>query len=430
MGNNEGHERARAVRFDLGEPRALRRRAADPSRRRALFVSSPIGLGHIHRDLAIARELRALVPELEIDWLAQDPVTPVLKREQETIHPASRWLASEASYWTARASGHELNCFQAFRRMDEILVANFMVFHDVVHDGAYDVWIADEGWEIDHFLHEHPALKTAPFVWLTDFVGHLPLPEGGQREADLTTDYNAEMVEHIAKHPRVRDRAIFIGDPDDAVEEPLGRGLPSVHEWAQEHLEFVGYVNRFPEVRTDARSRLRAELGYHDDEHICVVTVGGSGVGERLLQRAVAALPQARERDGRLRMVAVAGPRIDPACIGRQEGLDVRAFVPDLHLHLTVCDVAVVQGGLATTMELTVNRRPFIYVPLERHYEQLVHVDHRLRRHRAGRCVRFADTEPDQLAQAIIEQQGSSTNYLPVDPRAAKQAANLIAEVL
>lgn len=88
--------------------------------------------------------------------------------------------------------------------MDEILVANFMVFHDVVTETPYDLWIGDEGWEIDHFLHEHPALKTAPYVWLTDFVGHLPLPEGGPSEAELTADYNAEMIEHIDAHPGVR----------------------------------------------------------------------------------------------------------------------------------------------------------------------------------------------------------------------------------
>ena len=55
--------------------------------KRALLISSPIGLGHAWRDVAIARELRALVPELEIDWLAQDPVTRVLEACGERIHP-------------------------------------------------------------------------------------------------------------------------------------------------------------------------------------------------------------------------------------------------------------------------------------------------------------------------------------------------------
>ncbi len=421
---------APTIRFDLGAPWPLRRRVADVGFRRALFVSSPIGLGHIHRDLEIARELRAAMPELEIEWLAQDPVTRVLAREGETIHPASSGLANEAAYWTAEAVGHELNCFEAFRHMDEILVANFMVFHDVVSDTAYDLWVADEGWEIDHFLHEHPALKTAPFVWLTDFVGHLPLPEGGEREAELTADYNAEMVEHIDAHAGVRDRAIFIGDPDDAVEEPLGPELPSVREWTEEHFECVGYVGRFAPAPLGSRSALRAELGYGEDEHVCLVTVGGSGVGEVLLQRAVAALPHARARDPRLRMVAVAGPRIDPGHIDHGEGLEVHAFVPNLPRHIAACDVAIVQGGLATGMELTAARRPFLYVPLERHYEQLIHVDHRLRRHRAGRCVRFAETEPEPLAEAMLEQLDASSDYLPIDPSAARRAAGLIAELL
>ncbi len=46
--------------------------------RRALYLSSPIGLGHARRDLAIAKELRVLHPDLQIDWLAQHPVTEVL----------------------------------------------------------------------------------------------------------------------------------------------------------------------------------------------------------------------------------------------------------------------------------------------------------------------------------------------------------------
>jgi predicted glycosyltransferase len=289
---------------------------------------------------------------------------------------------------------------------------------------------ADEGWEIDHFLHEHPALKTAPYVWMTDFVGHVPVPEGGPREAELTADYNAEMVEHIEAHPGVRDRAIFIGDPEDAIDGPLGPGLPSIREWTEAHFEFVGYVCRFPAIAVGARDALRAELSYGDDEHVCVVTVGGSGVGERLLQRAVAALPHARERDPRLRMVAVAGPRIDTASIQAQAALEVRAFVPDLQRHLAACDIAIVQGGLATAMELTANGRPFVYVPLERHYEQLIHVHHRLRRHRAGRCVRFAEAEPEPLAEAIVSQLGASTDYVPIDPSAARRAAGLIAELL
>ena len=78
----------------------------------------------------------------------------------------------------------------------------------------YDLWIGDEAWDLDYHLHENPELKSAAFAWLTDFVGYLPMPDGGEHEAFLTADYNAEMIEQIARYPRVRDRAIFVGDPD------------------------------------------------------------------------------------------------------------------------------------------------------------------------------------------------------------------------
>ena len=100
-------------------------------RRRALYVSSPIGLGHARRDLAIVDELRGLRPDLDVHWLAQHPVTAMLADRGERIHPASRWLANESAHVESEAGEHDLHVFQAYRRMDEILVANFHVFHDL-----------------------------------------------------------------------------------------------------------------------------------------------------------------------------------------------------------------------------------------------------------------------------------------------------------
>src|SRR6186997_274723 len=123
-------------------------------RRRALYISSPIGLGHAQRDISIADELRKLRPDVEIDWLAQSPVTTVLQHRGERIHPMSAELASESAHWTSEAFDHDLNAFQALRRMDEILLTNFMVFLDVLEEGEYDLVIGDESWDVDHYLHE------------------------------------------------------------------------------------------------------------------------------------------------------------------------------------------------------------------------------------------------------------------------------------
>jgi predicted glycosyltransferase len=400
------------------------------ARKRVLYVSSPIGLGHARRDVAIARELRNLVDGVEIDWLAQNPVTRVLEREGERIHPASRWLANESRHIESESAEHDLHCFQAWRRMDEILIANFMVFHDVVREERYDLWVGDEAWELDYYLHENPGEKRAHYAWLTDFVGWLPMEDGGSHEAFLTADYNAEMVEHIAAHPEVRDRALFVGNPEDIVPDRLGPELPLIRDWTESHFDFAGYVSGFDPDELSDTERLRAELGYRPDEQVCIVTVGGSGVGKDLLRKVIAAFPEAKQQVPDLRMIVVAGPRIDPATLPQADGLEVCPYVHDLYRHLAACDLAVVQGGLTTAMELTANRRPFIYFPLKHHFEQNLHVRHRLERYGAGRCMSFEESEPPDIAAAIGEEIGREVDYRPVETDGAARAAERLAEML
>jgi predicted glycosyltransferase len=405
--------------------RALRRG------RRALYISSPIGLGHAMRDAAIADELRTLRPDLQIDWLAQHPVTAVLESRGERIHPLSVELASESAHIAAESSGHDLNAFQAIRRMDEILLANFMVFHDAVETGEYDLVIGDEAWDIDHHLHENPELKRTAFAWMTDFVGWLPMLDGGDREAFLTADYNAEMIEHVERFPRLRDRAIFVGNPDDIVPDSFGPGLPAIRDWTERHFAFSGYITGFdPQPLVERREELRREFGFRSDERVVIAAVGGSGVGEALLRCVVDAYPEAARRVNGLRLIAVAGPRIDPASFATPAGVEVVGFIPDLYRQLVACDLAVVQGGLTTTMELVAAGRPFLYFPLANHFEQRRHVRHRLERYGAGRFMEFDGSAPDVLGAAIAEEIDRPVSSLPVETDGAARAAAMIAELV
>lgn len=399
--------------------------------RKVLCISSPIGLGHARRDVAVMQALTRLRDDVRVDWLAQHPVTRVLEASGETVHPASAWLASESGHFESEAGEHDLHCFEALRRMDEILVNNFHVFDDVVRDGGYDLVVGDEAWDVDHFLHENPELKRFAYAWMTDFVGMLPMPGAGERERRLTADYNAEMIDHVERFPWLRDRAVFVGDPDDIVPDAFGPDLPVIREWSERHYSFPGYVTGFDPSALPDREELRCDLGWAADERVCVVTVGGSGVGGDLVRRVAASYDAARRRVPGLRMVVVTGPRLDPDLIASRPGLEVRAFVPELHRLLFASDVAVVQGGLTTTMELTAARRPFLYIPLRHHFEQNLHVRHRLDRYGAGRCVSYEEAcDPDWLAGAIAGQIDAEVRYLPVESAGAERAAALLAELL
>jgi predicted glycosyltransferase len=251
------------------------------------------------------------------------------------------------------------------------------------------------------------------------------MPDGGPREAFVTADYHAEMIEHIARYPRVRDRAIFVGDPGDIVPDAFGPGLPLIRDWTEQHFDFAGYVTGFdPRQLGD-----RHVLGYRDDERVCIVTVGGSGVGGHLLRRVIAALPEARQQVPGLRMIVVTGPRIDPGNLPAHDGLEVRPYVHELYRHLAACDLAVVQGGLTTAMELTASRRPFLYFPLRHHFEQNLHVRHRLDRYRAGRCMDYQIAEPADIATAIATEISREVDYRPVATDGAARAASLLARL-
>jgi predicted glycosyltransferase len=399
--------------------------------RRALYLSSPIGLGHARRDLAIARHLRTLHPDLQVDWLTDHPVIRVLEEAGEHVHPASALLASETAHIEEESGEHDLHVFEALREMDEILVNNFMVFNDVVDETPYDLVIGDEAWAVDYFLHENPELKRFSFAWLTDFVGFLPMPDLGEREAFLTADYNAEMLDQRERFKRVRDRQIFVGNPQDVVDEPFGPGLPNIRDWTVANYEFAGYVTGFEPPSPEEVAASRRELGYGEGDVLCVVAVGGSGVGEPLLRRVLDAVPPARARVPELRFLVVTGPRIDPGRLPSVAGADIRGFVPDLYLRMAAADVAVVQGGLTTTMELTAARVPFLYVPLRHHFEQNIHVRHRLERYRAGQCASYDEvSDPEWLAETLVKMVDAEVTSRPVESGGAERVAEMLAGLL
>jgi UDP:flavonoid glycosyltransferase YjiC (YdhE family) len=113
-----------------------------------------------------------------------------------------------------------------------------------------------------------------------------------------------------------------------------------------------------------------------------------------------------------------------------RDNVEVRGYVHELYRHLAACDVAVVQGGLTTTMELVAARRPFVSIPLASHFEQRFHVRHRLERYGATTRLDYADLTPETLGATLGELHGTTPSYRPVDGGGAARAAGLIAELL
>ncbi len=255
-------------------------------------------------------------------------------------------------------------------------------------------------------------------------------PEKSEREIMLTTDYNAEMIERIDRFGRVRDLAIFIGDTEDVPNHGFGKGLPSIPDWTNQHFDFSGYILGFDPATIADKQAIRKELGYAPHEKVCIAAVGGMQTGEQLLLKCIAAFPEAKRLIPELRMIIVAGPRIDPSRLPQMPGLEVKGFVPNLYRHMAVSDLAVVHGGLTQTMDLTAANVPFIFIPYLRQFEQNMWVRHRLNRYGAGRYMNYATLTPDVLAKAMADELSRPVRkYRPVGD-GSMRAASMISRLL
>ena len=304
-----------------------------------------------------------------------------------------------------------------------------MTFSDLMEEEHYDLVIGDEAWDVDYYYHENPEQKRQPFVFLTDFVGCLPMEENA-RETHLCADRNADDIEHVARFPYVRDAAIFVGNPEDVTDRPFGPGLPRIREWTDRNFAYSGYTLPFDPREFADTEKLREKHSYSKDEKIVIASVGGTAVGGSLLGKIAEAFPRMKREVPGLRMILVAGPRLSPDALPKMDGLEVRPYVHNLFEHLACCDLALVQGGLSTTMELVATRRPFLSFPLQGHFEQNLHVRRRLANYGADRSVSYSGLTPEALATRALEAMHAPVRYKPVETDGAERAAKRIAEVL
>jgi predicted glycosyltransferase len=222
--------------------------------------------------------------------------------------------------------------------------------------------------------------------------------------------------------------SLFVGEPEDVPNRRFGPILPNCQELARKTCEFVGYILPFdPETYRD-KSKIRDRLGY-GKEPLVVCSIGGTSVGKELLELCGQAYLVARRAVPDLRMVMVCGPRLAPELVAAPDGVEIKAYVPSLFEHFAACDLAVVQGGGTTTLELTALRRPFLYFPLEEHSEQQIHVAGRLARHGAGIKMLYSQQNPQTLADRIVSSLDQDVTCSHIDTDGAQKVARIVASL-
>lgn len=396
--------------------------------RNVLYISGSLGLGHIKRDLVIARELRALRPDVELFWLASHPATVLIEEAGEALHPEAASYANDNEPAEQAAQGGELNLLKYLMRASKDWRKNVETYDRITAEEHFDLVIGDETYELLVGFMKNPRLKRSPFVMIYDFIGLDAMTSNPMEWLGIYM-WNRIWSKDFRKHRSpVFDLGLFIGEEEDVADKPFGPLLPGRREWARAMCEFVGYVMPFDPSVSQDRTTIRARLGYGDGPLI-VCSIGGTAIGKELLDLCGQAFSFLEERLGALQMLLVCGPRLEAGALEVPSGVIIREYVPDLTEHFAACDCAIVQGGGTTTLELTALRRPFIYFPIEGHFEQ-AQIAQRLERHRAGVRMFRSETSPERLAEEVLTTLEMEATFASIPVDGGRRAAELIAELL
>ncbi len=401
-----------------------------------LFICSTAGLGHVTRDLAIAKELRKIIPKVKIFWVAAPPVSDYLQVNNEKLLPESSIWPSETLILENTSDGVNLNLAQYAANANETWKRQLSIFQDILGKRTFDLIIGDETYGIARplffsILKNDPQTQI-PFVIIYDFIGLRPMTDD-EGENELVRVANDRWLSVISGKippglPKNLFSRLFVGEIDDVKPRVTSKGVVDFREIARESVTFLGNIVRFnPEDYTD-KEQIKARLGYSSSPLI-VCSIGGSNVGTTLLELCVEAFRILAEKVPEARMVLVCGPRVNPGGFDLPSGVAAFGYVPNLIDYYAACDLAIIQPGLSSTMELVALRKPFIYFPIPQHSEQ-EEIAEKLERRGIGTRMSITGVTPLLLAESIKRSLCTNVNYSMKDFNGAQNAANYIQKLI
>lgn len=397
--------------------------------KKILYVSGSIGLGHITRDLAIAEQLRRKYPWVELSWLASHPATILLKEAGEKLLPEADIYANENVPAEKAARGFGMNLLKYAFNTRKVWTRNVKIFRQVTRKEKFDLVIGDETYEIGIALALKLIRLEVPFVMIFDFLG-LDFVTRNPIEKLQVYIWNWIWAKTDRKLlSRQKNIALFAGELEDIPDKGLGIFLPGRREHAEKYYKFTGYILPFDPADYANKNVVRERLGY-GKEPLIICSIGGTAIGGDMLDLCVRAYPVIKRKIPDLHMVLICGPRLSMDSLEVPDGIEIKEYVPALYEHFAASDLAIVQGGGTTTLELTALRKPFLYFPLASHCEQQVHVAGRLARHQAGIKMVFSQTTPEILARKVIVNLGKIADYPLIPVQGAQKAAQFISELL
>jgi len=400
-----------------------------------LFISSTLGLGHITRDIAIAKEIRKTIPNTKINWVAAPPVCDYLKEHNETLLPESKNWPSETLVAENTREGVNLNLTKYLINVRDTWNQQWNIFKEILDKHQFDLIIGDEAYQIVNNLIDaaemnEPVTHT-PFIIIYDFIGDRAMTDD-PKEIEMVRRINDKwlhrtVVQFPEEIPQNLITRFFVGEIDDIEPRETLKGITDFKEAVKDHITFLGNIIRFDPQEFKASYLIREKLGYSSSP-LVVCSVGGSNVGVSMFNLCIDSYKILEEKVPGLQMVLVCGPRMDPEELDLPSGVKAYGYVSNLIELFAACDLAIIQLGLSSAMELIALEKPFIYFPIPQHFEQ-DELAKRFNRRNIGVDMSVTSATVEALAKAILDNLSKEVRYPITNFNGAKNAALAIKEL-
>ena len=284
------------------------------------FFSSPIGLGHVTRDIAIVNNFQNITTNFvsgsgaakileNLDFNVHDRYTPpsfIIKNG--SLQNPAKWL------W---------NYYQYYKDCKNIA-------KEIIQKDEPNLVISDEDFASISIAQE----KNIPTVLITDV---------------LETRFTNGIVSLFEKKMN-KSMQKMIEKCDIVIIPENGNN--------QDNIKYVGPIVRQTNF---SRDELRQKFSFKDKT--IVISIGGTNAGEFLIEKAIEAILKINQG---FEIVLVSGPAVNK----KFENVRDLGFVDNLHEIIFAADLIISLAGKSTIDEAKVYGTPAIFIPIKDHFEQ------------------------------------------------------------
>jgi len=284
------------------------------------FFSSPIGLGHVTRDIAIVNNFQNITTNFvsgsgaakileNLDFNVHDRYTPpsfIIKNG--SLQNPAKWL------W---------NYYQYYKDCKNIS-------KEIIQKDDPNLVISDEDFASISIAQE----KNIPTVLITDV---------------LETRFTNGIVSLFEKKMN-KSMQKMIEKCDIVIIPENGNN--------HDNIKYVGPIVRQTNF---SRDELRQKFSFKDKT--IVISIGGTNAGEFLIEKAIEAILKINQG---FEIVLVSGPAVNK----KFENVRDLGFVDNLHEIIFAADLIISLAGKSTIDEAKVYGTPAIFIPIKDHFEQ------------------------------------------------------------